>query len=59
MDVFIHPRWKLRPKELKRLNACRMYLQVVLTVADIADGTGLYLMPTVLQDLYFIDRKIQ
>ena len=33
----------VHPKEMKRLTACRLYLQVV-TVADITDGSGRFVI---------------
>ena len=51
-----HTRKKLTAKGLRQLNACRLFLQV-LTVADIADGTGTMICPNVLQGMRHIDRR--
>ena len=43
MNIFQIPQFNIHPKEMKRLNACRLYLQVV-TVADITDGSGRFVI---------------
>jgi hypothetical protein len=39
---------QLKPAELKRMNACRMYLQVV-TLVDMVDGSGKKVLPKYLK----------
>jgi hypothetical protein len=39
---------QLKPAELKQMNACRMYLQVV-TLADMVDGSGKKVLPEYLK----------
>jgi len=46
----------LSPKELRRLNACRLYLQVI-TLADITDGGGHFLMDHYLKGHKASDRR--
>jgi hypothetical protein len=46
----------LKPAELKCMNACRMYLQVV-TLADIVDGSGKKVLPEFLKGWHQHDRR--
>ena len=48
MDIFHCKHLNLQPKELKRLNACCLFLQVI-TVADLTDGSGTKIIVDYLQ----------
>jgi hypothetical protein len=48
MDIFHSKHLNLQPKELKQLNACRLFLQVI-TVADLTDGSGTKIIVDYLQ----------
>ena len=56
MEAFSHSRLGLPPKALKRLNACRTYLQV-LTLTDICDGSGNFICLNSLKGQRHLDRK--
>mgnify|MGYP006185916051 CR=1 FL=1 len=56
MSIWTLPGWKLAPRELKRLNACRQFLQVV-TVADISDTTGRFITYNIFKGNRHPDRK--
>jgi hypothetical protein len=45
---------QLKPVELKRMNACRMYLQVV-TLVDMVDGSGKKVLPEYLKGQHHPD----
>ena len=55
MDSFMMHVPHFPPKTLKRLNACCIFLQV-LTLADIADGSGTHTLPSSLQGIRHNDR---
>ena len=56
MEAFANPRLGLPPKTLKRLNSCRLFLQV-LTLADICDGLGTSICVNSLRGQKHTDRK--
>ena len=56
MDQFTSHTPHFTPKTLKRLNACRIFLQI-LTLADITDGSGSHILKCSLQGTRHIDRR--
>ena len=56
MDQFTSHTPHFTPKTLKRLNACRIFLQV-LTLADITDGSGSHILKCSLQGTRHLDRR--
>jgi hypothetical protein len=56
MDYFMTHLPPLPPKTLKRLNACRIFLQVI-TLADLTDGSGTHILPGSLQGARHNDRR--
>lgn len=55
MEVWTQPSLQLPPKHLKRLNASRIFLRVLM-VADIADATGKYILPNIFRVRRHTDR---
>ena len=47
---------QLKPAELKRMNTCHMYLQVVM-LADLVDGSGKKVLPEYLKGRCRPDRR--
>ncbi len=56
MEVLSHPSLAYSPKELRRLNACRLYLQV-LTLTDICDSSGKTIAANMLKGARHLDRR--
>ena len=60
-DVFLMTalsgkKWALTSKMMKRINACRLFLQVI-TLADICDGSGSFVTGNILKGQKHIDRR--
>ncbi len=56
MTALSDRKWALTPKMMKRINACRLFLQVI-TLADICDGSGSYVTGNILKGQKHADRR--